>query len=123
MIATEHAARPESCKLLPMPSAAHPLHHRLKAARFLAGYSAAADFAEHIPGIDSRGPVSKMESGDQAPTPQQLAAWAKACGVPLDFFFVDFASISVPEAPIEGDVFEQLDALEKRIGAARASGR
>lgn len=64
-----------------------------------------------------------MESGDQTPTAQQLAAWAKACGVTLDFFFVDFTQVRVPEEPVEGDVFEQLDALEKRIKAARSAER
>lgn len=97
----------------------HPLGRRLKAARILAGYDDQLAFSELIPGVNSRGPIQKMESG-QAPTPQQLAAWAKAAGVPIEWFFADFSVLTPREEP-EGDPFEVLERLAQRIDEARRS--
>lgn len=97
----------------------HPLHRRLKAARFLAGYPALDDLIEHIPGIDSRGPLAKMETGRQTPTSVQLAAWARACGLSPDWFFVDFAQVKLPE-PAPADPLDYLEQLDRRIAAAQA---
>lgn len=94
-----------------------PLHRRLRAARALAGYDNQIEFVELIPGMSSRGPINKIENGRQKPTAAQLIAWARACGLPLEFFFVDLADLKSVEWP--DDPLAVLEQVERQIQAMR----
>lgn len=102
-----------------MSTADHPLTRRLVAARELAGLSQ-LELGDSIGEGYGRTTISKHERGMQRVTPYTLRKWADACGVSLDFFFVDFATVQAALPPIpQDDVFAALDAIERRIKAAR----
>lgn len=101
-----------------MAAADHPITRRLKAARELAGLTA-IELADKLPDGYGRATISKMERGVQAVEGVDLERWARACGVPVDFFFVDFAELSLPEPIPAGDVVDYLDALDARIKRLR----
>lgn len=105
-----------------MSTADHPLVNRLKAARELAGLSQ-IELGELLGEDYGRATISKYERGTQKLNGLALQKWARACKVSLDFFFVDFTEVRTPEPPLTGDVFEQLEALGKRINSALAAER
>ena len=90
----------------------HPLNRRMRAARILAGYDASTDLASEL-GYKSRSTVEKIEAGTQSPTGHQLAAWARACGLPTEWFFADFDVLKPADPPV--DPLELLDDLDRRI--------
>lgn len=83
----------------------------------MAGYDDQLAFAEKIPGVNSRGPIAKIETDRQRITPTQLATWARVTHVPIEWFFVDFAAV-VPE-PVYEDPLAMLSDLDDRIAEAR----
>lgn len=112
------------------------LRRRVKAARAYAGYDSTKDLAAAI------GPHGKLGDrtlrtleGAGAPrrfSDQHLVLIARACGLPLEFFEVDFARL--PElaagptvdqrlAALEAEVFsEAADALARAVDGADAEG-
>lgn len=92
----------------------HPLHRRLRAARVLADLDQLALATEL--GYKSRNPVEVIERGERTPTAQQVARWARICGLPTEWFFVDFDGL---RADVPADPLEALDALDRRIKQAR----
>ncbi len=85
---------------------------RIRAARELAGLRSVEALADRI---DQRGFSDKTlypwEQGKKIPTDEQLAVIARACGVPLSFFTVDF------QEALGGEHGTELAALADRLAA------
>jgi transcriptional regulator with XRE-family HTH domain len=60
------------------------LGDELRRARMAAGFSSQDALAVRL-GYD-RTVITKIESGDRAPTPEVLSAWCQACGLPEELF-------------------------------------
>lgn len=76
---------------------ADELRRRVKAARALAGFGSTKELAQAI-GTDAKLGDRKLRTleGDSAPRPfrePELEQIAKACGLPLAFFEIDFAML------------------------------
>jgi hypothetical protein len=72
---------------------AHPVTRRVKAARQLAGFSSAAKLAaETGKGLADK-TLRKIESGEKDPEPWELDRIARACGLPYEFFTIDFSTL------------------------------
>jgi transcriptional regulator with XRE-family HTH domain len=76
---------------MPRPNSRDPetdpaafLGDELARARLAAGFSSQQALADHL-GFD-RSVIGKAETGNRPPTPDVLAAWAKACGVDPEMF-------------------------------------
>lgn len=102
------------------PLRRHPLLNRLVAARELAGHSQ-GDLGDILGAGFGRASISKIERGITELQPTTLERWAAACGVHMDFFWMDFAEPTkpVPPLPPATSLSEAVDALAKRIAAAK----
>jgi transcriptional regulator with XRE-family HTH domain len=76
---------------MPRPNSRDPetdpaafLGDELARARMAAGFSSQQALADHL-GFD-RSVIGKAETGNRPPTPDVLAAWAKACGADPEMF-------------------------------------
>ena len=76
---------------MPRPNSRDPetdpaafLGDELARARMAAGFSSQQALADHL-GFD-RSVIGKAETGNRPPTPDVLAAWAKACGADAEMF-------------------------------------
>jgi transcriptional regulator with XRE-family HTH domain len=76
---------------MPRPNSRDPetdpaafLGDELARARLAAGFSSQQALADHL-GFD-RSVIGKAETGNRPPTPDVLAAWAKACGADAEMF-------------------------------------
>lgn len=96
-----------------MPSA-HPLHRRLRAARVLADLDQLGLAVEL--GYKSRRPVELIEKGERTPTGEQVARWARICGLPTEWFFADFDILQVD---VPADPLAMLDELDRKIKRTR----
>lgn len=106
------------------PLSRHTLLNRLTASRELAGLSQ-SELGDILgPGF-GRASISKIERGVTELQPTTLERWAAACEVHMDFFWMDFANPSKPVEPLPPSktLTEAVDALAKRIAAARRAGR
>lgn len=74
---------------------ANELARRIKAARALAGIASTTALANRI-GVQglSGETLRKIESGSREVRPHELREIARACGLPFEFFTVDFAQLA-----------------------------
>ena len=92
----------------------------MRAARVLGGYESALELAAEL-GYKTQRTILKVETGAQQPDARLLHSWARACGLPIDWFFIDFAELTPAEWP--DDPIALLDEVDRRIGEALARRR
>jgi transcriptional regulator with XRE-family HTH domain len=88
------------------------IRRRVKAARALAGISV-KELAERInqEGLGERTLRALEGDAGRAWRPMELQAVAQACGLPYEFFTVDFSSVFDRELRVD----DRLDELERRL--------
>lgn len=109
-------------RLMPLPSQPE-LRRRLKAARALAGFKSTAALAAAMPqgsGLGDR-TLRKLEGGEAEIRSPALREIAAACGLPYEFFTIDFTELTdaVPLGTTDADpgrdernIARRLDDLE-----------
>ena len=95
---------------------------RFKAARMLAGHKSAEALAEKIGehGLGAK-VIRNIEQGRAVPEPRDLEAIAKACGVPIEWFVVDFSRLPELVADREQAIRRLLEQERERVRTRAAS--
>lgn len=97
-----------------MPDSEDEIRRRMRAALALAGIKNVRELAERIdlPGL-GRDTLYEMQSGKRAIRRHELREIADACGLPLEFFTVDFATLEENGSADSADrVLERLNEMD-----------